>query len=35
MLTRPRKLFTLTGWLVGLSAGVTFALIAIAWRLWP
>jgi hypothetical protein len=33
MSRRPRILFTLTGWLLGLSAGVTFALIALAWHL--
>jgi len=33
MSMKPRVLFTLTGWLVGLSAGVTFALIGLAWLL--
>lgn len=33
MSRKPRILFTLTGWLMGLSAGVTLALIAFAWKL--
>jgi hypothetical protein len=33
MSRRPRLLFTPAGWLMGLSAGVTLALFALAWQL--
>ena len=34
MSRKPRMLFTPAGWLMGLSAGVTLALIALGWQLW-
>jgi hypothetical protein len=33
MSRKPRILLTPAGWLVGLSAGVTLALVAVAWQL--